>query len=393
MAIYHQRYATLVVASGVGSSNTWAEIRGLTGGVTYEWINPIAGTSSSNPVSEEVFYSIGVGNWYGLSRTYVNWDTSFLTAGATVNSARVDIYVSSLGGSDTSPGNLVIASQSGTTAATSSTAWTELGASRGQVAFTSLSSGSYKNISISASAINKTGTTRLILLSSKDFNNTEPVGELDLQINGTVSPAYVYLYIDYTPPAQTVTMASVLDMPFTVIASPEAKIVQTPSVLDLTFEAITPTVTGTNYPNTLTGTPGPIPASFDIVSGTVVENSLVPDIKFPVIARPSVLYASISDEGKTFTMKVMSKGSEPIDLTSAQSVTVDIYDEDDTLTVSYSTTEVSHTDGTFKFTYNGSDFSEGGSYYVETNIDWGGSFTTLVPATKGRNLLLVTSLI
>lgn len=136
--------------------------------------NATAGTSVTQDTDEIQALADSTGNFW-IQRNFLLWDTSALTAGATISSAVVSMYV--IGGATEGNRNVDFVSS---TPASNTTLVTEDFDQIGTTSFcnyTPATGSGYSGCTLNASglaAISKTGITKFALLHNKDFSNTQP---------------------------------------------------------------------------------------------------------------------------------------------------------------------------------------------------------------------------
>lgn len=193
-----------------GSAASWAAARAASGSSVRTDGFLLAGYASNN-AGDEFTYTIG--------RGFLNFDTSWLPAGAEITDVKLGLYVTNVynaasGGGGGPNGSVVVTSGSPASSPPSTSDFGQVGTTDfGRLAYASMGAhasnpNTYKEITLNAAgraAINAGGTTKLALLTSQDFDNSAPGS---LQYNGayiasadaagtTTDP---YLLITYTSP-------------------------------------------------------------------------------------------------------------------------------------------------------------------------------------------------
>lgn len=194
-----------------GSGSSWAAARaafGSSSGDQASGTKLLAGYASNN-AGDEFTYTIG--------RGFVNFDTSSLPAG-TITDVRLGLYVTNVyngrsGGGAGPDGSLVVTSGTPASSPPSNSDFSQVGSTEyGRVAYSSMGAhastpNAYTEIQLNAAgiaAINRSGTTKLALLASQDFDASAPAnltynGAYIATADATGTSTDPYLIVTYAP--------------------------------------------------------------------------------------------------------------------------------------------------------------------------------------------------
>lgn len=160
---------------GSGNQASWAAARGATTG-------NVGGSEGDKRVSSSAQPPIWV------DRFFFNFDTTSIPNSATIISAtlKVYMYTTTSVNTDSISFHIVPSSPASNTTLVGDDFDNITFSSKGSIAFTSLQSSAYTNITISdLSLINKAGVTTCALITSLDLNNSTPTGRNERSIYRT----------------------------------------------------------------------------------------------------------------------------------------------------------------------------------------------------------------
>jgi hypothetical protein len=177
---------------------SWSAARDAASGTIDSTDNVAAGYSTyRNPI-------------YDNSRFFMGFDTSSIPNNATIQSAKIKVYVVSRSGTDPETLN-VVAMSSGNPESLATTDYVNAGSTIfGSLAYADASTSAYNEITLNASgiaAISLTGITKLAFRTTRDINNTTPTvdqaGGNSLNIDhstGSGAANVLQLVVEYTAP-------------------------------------------------------------------------------------------------------------------------------------------------------------------------------------------------
>lgn len=183
------------------------------GNAVYATMQSGSGLSVDSTLLWRTGQTLDAGTYYGF-QGFLSFDTSALGSGATINSVTLDLFCPTGGDSSTTDFTTAVAEYDWSSGGLTTADWrdaTALGAftDRATRASAGISENAYNqftDVSL-GSVINKTGTTYLVLFSTRLKAGTTPTNSEQVQWEegGAGASPSPRLTIDYTPAATTAT--------------------------------------------------------------------------------------------------------------------------------------------------------------------------------------------
>lgn len=203
-------------------------------------------TTTNNPSAQDNYFQCYLtGGTYFITRAFYPVDTSALTSGAVISAATMNYYWVSNTNVD-SVGNVLVSTSQASNTTLANADYDQIGTTDfGRKAWSSHSSDAMNLIDLNASgiaAINLTGTTKIGIINTRDFDNSAPTGN---NYSATRFAAYTgtssdpYLQVTYTN--ATIVTPSALSLTASVQAPTIVRSLNTsPSALSLTASVQSP---------------------------------------------------------------------------------------------------------------------------------------------------------